>query len=81
MSYFNAARKAGTCKEGACEQDDYIYDAPHLSSGVACPAQGTSYCEIEQKVHSRKDYNADTIHLTPDAWEDLLLSSEMALVA
>lgn len=81
MSYYNAVRKAGICKNGECEENDYIYDAPHLSSNISCSAQGTSYCEIEQKVHSRKDYNADTIHLTPDTWEDLLLSSEMALVA
>jgi hypothetical protein len=73
MSYFNAARRAGTCKPGVCEEDDYIYDAPHLSSGVACPAQGTSYCEIAQKVHSRKNDNAGMIHLTPDVWENLWL--------
>jgi len=74
MSYFNAARKAGTCKEGVCEQDDYIYDAPHLSSNVSCSVQGTSYCEIEHKVHSRKSDDAGVIHLTPDAWETLWLS-------
>ena len=68
MSYFNAVRKAGTCKNGECEENDYIYDAPHLSSNVPCSAQGTSYCEIEHKVHSD-----EMIHLTPDAWEDLLL--------
>lgn len=81
MSYFNAARLAGPCKNGECEENDYIYDAPHLSSNISCSAQGTSYCEIEQKVHSRKDYNAHMIHLAPDAWEDRLLSIEMALVA
>ena len=74
MSYFNAARKAGTCKEGVCEQDDYIYDAPHLSSGVSCSAQETSYCEIEHKVHSRKKDDAGVNHLTPDVWENLWLS-------
>jgi hypothetical protein len=74
MSYYNAARKAGTCKEGVCEQDDYIYDAPHLSSGVTCSAQGTSYCEIEHKVHSRMNDDAGVNHLTPDVWENLWLS-------
>jgi hypothetical protein len=74
MSYFNAARKAGTCKPGVCEEDDYIYDAPHLSSGVSCSMQGTSYCEIEHKVHPRKIDEAGVIHHTPDAWENLWLS-------
>ena len=74
MSYFNAARQAGTCKQGVCEEDDYIYDAPHLSSGVTCSAQGTSYCEIEHKVHPRKNDAAGVTHLTPDAWETLWLS-------
>lgn len=68
MSYFNAVRKAGTCKNGECEENDYIYDAPHLSSNVPDPAPGTSYYAIEHKVHSD-----EMIHLTPDAWEDLLL--------
>jgi len=68
MSYFNAVRKAGTCKNGDCEENDYIYDAPHLSTNVPSSAPGTSYYAIEQKVHS--DH---MIHLTPDAWEDLLL--------
>ncbi len=74
MSYFNAARKAGTCKPGVCEEDDYIYDAPHLSSGVSCSAQSTSYCEIEHKVHSRKKDDAGVNHPTPDVWENLWLS-------
>ena len=74
MSYFNAARKAGTCKQGVCEEDDYIYDAPHLSADVSCPVQETSYYKIEQKVHSRKSENADVNHLTPDVWENLWLS-------
>jgi hypothetical protein len=73
MSYFNAVRKAGTCKKGDCEENDYIYDAPHLSSKVPNPAPRTSYYAIEHKVHSRKDHNDDMIHLTPDSWEDLLL--------
>jgi len=81
MSYFNAVRKAGICKNGECEENDYIYDAPHLSSNIPCSALGTSYGEIEQKVHTRKDYNAHMIHLAPDAWEDRLLTIEMALVA
>jgi len=68
MSYFNAVRKAGTCKNGDCEENDYIYDAPHLSTNVPSSAPGTSYYAIEHKVHS--DH---IIHLTPDAWEDLLL--------
>jgi len=68
MSYFNAVRKAGTCRNGDCEENDYIYDAPHLSSKVPNPAPRTSYYAIEHKVH-----NDDMIHLTPDAWEDLLL--------
>ncbi|HSD94712.1 MAG TPA: hypothetical protein VLA94_04740 [Syntrophales bacterium] len=66
MSYFNAVRKAGTCRNGDCEENDYIYDAPHLSTNVSSSAPGTSYYAIEHKVH-------DMIHLTPDAWEDLLL--------
>jgi hypothetical protein len=74
MSYFNAARKAGTCKPGVCEEDDYIYDAPHLSASVACPVQGTSYCEIAQKVHLRKSDDAGVNHITPDVWENLWLS-------
>ena len=74
MSYFNAARKAGTCNEGACEEDDYIYDAPHLSSNVSCSAQGTCYYEIVQKVHSRKNDNAGMTRLAPDVWETLWLS-------
>ena len=74
MSYFNAARKAGTCKPGVCEEDDYIYDAPHLSSGVSCSAQSTSYCEIEHKVHSRQKDDAGVHHITPDVWENLWLS-------
>lgn len=79
MSYFNAARKAGTCNQGVCEQDDYIYDAPHLSSNVSCSAQGTSYCEIAQKVPSRQNDNAGMIHLTPDVWENFWLPvSEVA---
>jgi hypothetical protein len=73
MSYFNAVRKAGTCKNGQCEENDYIYDAPHLSSKAPCSAQGTSYCAIEHKVHSLKNHKDDMICLTPDAWEDLLL--------
>jgi hypothetical protein len=81
MSYFNTARLAGPCKNGECEENDYIYDAPHLSSTISCSAQGTSYYEIEQEVHPLKDYNVNTIRMTPDAWEDLLLSSEMASVA
>ena len=68
MSYFNAVRKAGTCKNGDCEENDYIYDAPHLSTNVPSSAPETSYYAIEHKVHS--DH---MIHLTPDAWEDLLL--------
>ena len=80
MSYFNAVRKAGICKNGECEENDYIYDAPHLSS-ISCSVQGISYYEIEQEVRPLKDYNVNTLHMTPDAWEDLLLSSEMALVA
>jgi hypothetical protein len=74
MSYFNAARQAGTCKPGVCEEDDYIYDAPHLSSNVSCSAQGTCYYEIVQKVHSRKKDDAGVTHLTPDVWENLWLS-------
>ena len=68
MSYFNAVRKAGECKKGECEENDYIYDAPHLSSNVPDSAPGTCYYAIEHRVHS-----GDMIHLTPDAWEDLLL--------
>ena len=73
MSYFNAARNAGTCKSGVCEQDDYIYDAPHLSSNDPCPAQRTSYYEIEHKVHSRRNVDVGLIHLSPDVWENLWL--------
>jgi len=74
MSYFNAARKAGTCNNVECEENDYIYDTPHLSASIQCSVQGTSYYEIEQKVPSLKDYNSDMIHRTPDVWEDLVLS-------
>ncbi len=72
MSYFKAVGKAGACKKGECEENDYIYDAPHLSSNVPNSAPGTSYYAIEHKV-SLEDHKDDMIHLTPDAWEDLLL--------
>ena len=39
-----------------------------VSSKLPNPAPRTSYYAIEHKVH-----NDDMIHLTPDAWEDLLL--------
>jgi len=73
MSYFNAARKAGTCSPVVREEDDYIYDAPHLSSNDSCPAQRNSYYGIEHKVHSRRNVDAGLIHLSPDVWDNLWL--------
>jgi hypothetical protein len=66
MSYFNAARKAGTCSAFVREEDDYIYDTPHLSSNDSCPSQRTSYHAIEHAVHASR--------LTPDAWESRWLA-------
>ena len=40
---------------------------------LSCPVQGTSYCEIAQKVHSRKSDDAGVNHITPDVWENLWL--------
>ena len=74
MSYFNAARQAGACKQVGREEDDYIYDTPHLSPNDSCPAQRTSYYAIEHKVHSRKNDEAGVNHLAPDVWENLWFS-------
>ena len=74
MSHFNAARTAGACKQVAREEDDYIYDTPHLSPNDSFPVQRTSYYEIEHKVHSHKNDDAGVNHLTPDGWENLWLS-------
>ncbi len=74
MSYFNAVRKAGTCKNGDCEENDYLYDAPHLSSGILQPMQGTSYYAIERRAQALKGYNAWMDHAAPNAWEDKLFS-------
>ncbi len=74
MSYYKAVREAGTRRTGECEENDYIYDAPHLSPGMPFTAEGTSYYEIERKVGARKEYDCGRNHLTPDVWEDLLLS-------
>jgi hypothetical protein len=74
MSYFNAARQAGTCKQGVCEEDDYIYDAPHLSSNDPCPAQRTSYHAIEHAVHSGEREAAGMSRPVPDAWESRWLA-------
>jgi len=69
MSYFNAARKAGTCITAVREEEDYLYDTPHLFSNETCPAQRTSYCAISQAVRSTKSDGADLTALTPDGWE------------
>ncbi len=69
MSYFNAARKAGTCIAAVCEEEDYLYDTPHLTSNEPCPAQRTSYCAISQAIRSSKSDSADLTALTPDGWE------------
>jgi len=50
MSYYKAARQAGTCKGFECEEDDYLYDAPQLSPDILQPVQGTSYYAIERKA-------------------------------
>jgi hypothetical protein len=70
MSYSNAARKAGQCKPAPREEEDYLYDAPHLSSNDSCPAQRTSYDAIAHAVHAS--------HLTPDAWESSWLEISVA---
>lgn len=73
MSYYNAARQAGKCKGIECEENDYLYDAPHLSSGILQPVQGTSYYAIERKAQAIEGYHAWLDHAAPDAWEDLLV--------
>ena len=72
MSYYQAARQAGTCKSIACEEHDYLYDAPHLSSGLQ-PVLGTGYYAIVRKAQAIEGYHAWMDHKAPDAWEDLLL--------
>lgn len=74
MSYYNAVRQAGTCINGECEENDYLYDAPHLSPGIPCTVKGTSYCEIEQKASALKGPDDGLVRLAPDAWEDRVLS-------
>jgi len=74
MSYFNAARQAGACNQVVREEDDYIYDTPHLSPNDSCPVQRTSYYAIEHEVHSPRNVDAGVSHLTPDVWENLWLS-------
>lgn len=74
MSYYKAARQAGTCKGFECEEDDYLYDAPQLSPDILQPVQGTSYYAIERKAQAIEGYHAWLDHPAPDAWEDLLFS-------
>jgi hypothetical protein len=74
MSYYNAARKVGACKDIDCEANDYLYDAPQLSSNCLQQVQGTSYYDIASKAQALKKYDAGLDHATPDAWEDLLFS-------
>lgn len=74
MSYYNAARQAGTCKGFDCEANDYLYDAPQLSPGILQPVRGTSYYQIERKAQAVEGYHAWLDHATPDAWEDLMFS-------
>jgi len=78
MSYFHAARKAGVCRSVDCEENDYLYDAPHLSSSISTSARGTSYYEIERKMHSQMSYRGDGGHPAPDVWEDLSFSNSAA---
>jgi len=78
MSYFNAARKAGTCIAAVREEEDYLYDTPHLFSNETCPAQRTSYDAIAHAVRSPESGGADMIALTPDGWESLWLAQSEA---
>ncbi len=72
MSYYTAARQAGTCKGIDCEENDYLYDAPQLSADILKPVQGTSYYAIERKAQAVEGYHAWLDHAAPDAWEDPL---------
>ncbi len=71
MSYYQAARQAGTCKGIGCEEQDYLYDAPQLSSDTLQPVMGTSYYAVERKAQAIEGYHAWLDHEAPDAWEDL----------
>lgn len=73
MSYYIAARQAGTCANGEREENDYIYDAPHLSPGEPSTARGTSFYEIERTVLRIRGADLGMNHPAPDVWEDLLL--------
>jgi hypothetical protein len=73
MSYYNAARQAGTCKGFDREENDYLCDAPQRSAGILQPVLGTSYYAIERKDQTIEGDLALQEHEAPDAWEDLLL--------
>jgi hypothetical protein len=74
MSYYHAARKAGMCKAFVREEEDYLFDTPHLFSNHTCPAQRTSYDAISHAVRSLESGGADMIPVTPDGWESLWLA-------
>ena len=71
MSYYTAVRQAGMCAKGECEENDYIYDAPHLAPGAPWMPRETSFYAIEHEVRARK--GACAVRPTPDVWEDRLL--------
>lgn len=71
MSYYDAVRKAGACKQGESEETDYIYDAPHLASGAPWTPRDTSFYDIERELRARK--GACAVLPAPDVWEDRLL--------
>ncbi len=73
MSYYHAARQAGTCKGFDREENDCLYDAPQLSPDILQPVLGTSYSAIERKAQAIEGYHAWLDHEAPDAWEDRLL--------
>lgn len=73
MSYYDAARKAGACKQVEGEETDYIYDAPHLSPGAPDTARRTSFYEIEHKVLLGGGTHVGLNHPVADSWEDRLL--------
>ncbi len=74
MSYYDAVRQAGMCANVECEENDYIYDAPHLSPEAPYTARGTSFYEIEHRVLMRGGPHAGVNHRVTDSWEDRLLS-------
>jgi len=71
MSYYDAVRKAGTCKQVESEETDYIYDAPHLAPGAPWTPRDMSFYDIEHEVRALK--GTRTVLPAPDVWEDRLL--------